>query len=96
MSKSIIEELKEIVKHQAQEQAEISRQLAKEQADISTKQRQLERSEDLVKYTEVIEKCIDSKIESALNPVKEKQNNLERETRGAIGELSARLITMEK
>ena len=53
MSENItLDQLRELLKLQALDQAQVSKQQANEQADLYTKRREVERSEDLVKYTE--------------------------------------------
>ena len=56
--------------------AKISKQQAQEQAELYDRKREIERSEDLKKFSEIIEKCVESKIEIAINPVISRQNEL--------------------
>ena len=56
---------------------------AKAQAAVYDMKREAERSEDFEKYTKVLEKCVDSKVE----PIIERQNKYEEKTDKAIAEL---------
>ena len=80
-----------------EEFAKISKQQAQEQAELYDQKRKAERSEDLQKFSEIIEKCVESKIESAINPVIERQNDLEKKTSDLSEELaSLRQLVVEK
>ena len=63
-----------------EEFTKISKKQAEDQAELYAKKREVERAEDFLKFTELIEKSVDSKIISALAPVMEKQNDFENKT----------------
>ena len=91
-----LEEFRKISKQQAQEFSDISRQQAMETAELYAKKRAEERSEDIQKFSELIENCVQSKIDTALKPVIEKQNVLEEKTSRAINELTDKLEAVQK
>ena len=75
----------------------ISKQQAQEQAELYDQKRKAERSEDLQKFSDMIEKCVESQIDSAINPVIERQNELEKKTSDLSEELaSLRQLVVQK
>ena len=80
---------------QAHEFTNISRQQAQEQAELYAKKRHEERSEDLQKFTQLIENCVQTKVDTALNPVIERHNALEENTTKAISDLSRKLEAVQ-
>ena len=60
-----LEEFRKISRQQAQEFTDISRQQAMETTEFYAKKREEERSEDLQKFSELIENCVQCKIAEA-------------------------------
>ena len=79
-----------------EEFTKISKKQAEDQAELYAKRREVERDEDLKKFSELIEKCVDTKISSALAPVIEKHNELENKTSKAIGDLSQEIASLKQ
>ena len=53
------------------------------------------RSEDLQKFTQLIENCVQTKVDTALNPVIERHNDMEEKTAQAISELTEKLEAVQ-
>ena len=69
--------------------------ISREQTEIYAKQRAEERSEDLNKFTDILENCVQIKIDSALNPVIDRQNQFEEKTEKAIGDIACELAAIK-
>ena len=65
------------------------------QAELYAKKRHEERSEDLQKFTQLIENYIQTKVDTALNTVIERHNALEEKTTKAISDRSKKLEAVQ-
>ena len=74
--------------------AEDKKERALERAD-EKKERATERAEYIGTLSQMIDKTMDGKLENALKPVVERQDALERETKEAISDMSAKLSAFE-
>ena len=72
-----------------------SREQAMEQADLYAKQRAEERSDDLNKFSNLLENCVQTKIDEALNPVIVRQEKFEEKTERNMADIAQELAALK-